>query len=95
MEIIGHNLMSKLNEIIAEASRLINFIAEIEWSFTYGVFQGTITDSESAVPILGEEECGKFQVRSSELSGSQETTISWYRDEGNIKLRVLGVTEPK
>ncbi len=87
--------MSKLNELIAEASKLVNFVADIEWSFTYGVFQGTIKDSESAISILGKEECGKFQVRSAELSGSQETNISWYRDEDDIKFRVISVTEPK
>lgn len=75
-------------------SELINFLAQIEWTFTYGVFQGTVEDSQSAVSVLGSKEQGKLHVCSSELSGNQETTISWYRDEGNIKFRVLDVTEP-
>ena len=76
-------------------SELINFLAKIEWSFTYGVFQGTIEDSESAVSVLGNEEQGELRVKSSILSGSQETTLSWYRDEDFVKFRVLGVTTPE
>ena len=76
-------------------SELINFLAKIEWSFTYSVFQGTIEDSESAVSVLGNEEQGELRVKSSILSGSQETTLSWYRDEDFVKFRVLGVTTPE
>ena len=76
-------------------SKLINFLAEIEWTFTYGVFQGTIEDSESVVPILGSDEQGTLQISSAELSGSQETKFAWFRDEGWVKLRVLSVSEPK
>ena len=86
--------MPKLNDCAAEIYKKVNFLAQIEWTFTYGVFQGTLEDSESAVSILGKEDCGEFKIRSDELSGSQETTISWYRDEGNVKFRVLDVTKP-
>ena len=76
-------------------SELINFLAQIQWTFTYGVFQGTVKDSENAVSVLGSEEQGELHVKSSILSGSQETTLCWYRDESDIKFRVLGITEPK
>ena len=51
-------------------SELINFLAKIEWSFTYSMFQGTIEDSESAVSVLGNEEQGELHVKSSILSGN-------------------------
>ncbi len=76
-------------------SGLINFLAKIEWAFTYGVFQGTIEDSEKVVSILGNDEQGTLQISSAALSGSQETKFAWFRDEGWVKLRVLSISEPK
>ena len=76
-------------------SELINFLAKIEWIFTYGVFQGTIEDSKSVVSILGSDEQGTLQISSAALSGSQETKIAWFRDEDRVKLRVLSVNQPK
>ena len=87
--------MSRLNEFTDEVFRLVSFLAQIEWSFTYGVFRGTIEDSESAVSILGSDEHGTLHVKSSVLSGSQETILSWYRDENSVKFRVLEVTIPE
>ena len=85
MKITRGNLMSEL----------ISFLAKIEWTFTYGVFQGTVEDSESVVSILGSDEQGTLQILSAALSGSQETKFAWFRDEGWVKLRVLSVSEPK
>lgn len=49
---------------------LINFLSEIEWTLTYGVFQGTIERNENVTAILGYSDSGILPVQSSELSGS-------------------------
>ena len=73
---------------------LINFLSEIEWNFSYGVFQGTIERSESVAAILGNADSGILPVKSSELSGSQQTKLVWFVDEEYVKFRVLNITEP-
>ncbi len=95
MKINENKLLSKLNEFTGKISELVNFLAQIEWSFTYGVFQGTLEDCERAVSVLGNEDQGKLHVKSSVLSGSQKTILSWYRDENLVKFRVLEVTMPE
>lgn len=66
----------------------------IEWTFAYGVFQGTIERSESVTAILGSAESGTLPVKSSQLSGIQETKLAWFVDEEYVKFRVLSITEP-
>ncbi len=73
---------------------LIKFLSKIEWTFTYGVFQGTIERSESVSAILGSADSGILPVKSSKLSGSQETKLAWFVDEEYVKFRVLSITEP-
>lgn len=74
---------------------LINFLAQIDWTFAYGIFQGTTEDSPLANSIIGSKHSGVLNIKSAELSGLQESTIGWYRDEEYIKFRVLSITRPK
>ncbi len=75
----------------------------IEWHFRYNVLCGTCQDDDlfrisipgaraDALGIYPSE--GTFQVQSAPLSGEQITRISWYSDEGTIKLRVMSVSNP-
>lgn len=76
-------------------SSVIDFLGQIQWSCRYGVFQGTIVDSDILDNWIGNDNSGTVEVVSPTASGSQETKMSWYRDEGVIKFRILSVTEPK
>ncbi len=76
---------------------MIDFLGEIQWSFCSGVFQGSIADSDIVNYWIGNGDSGTLEVVSPILSGSQETRMSWYRDEEEetVKFRVLSVTESK
>lgn len=75
--------------------KLSAFLSQVEWTFTYGVFQGTVEDSPEAKSVLGKDSSGTLEVASGASSGSQETIIEWYTDENLVKLRVLSISEPK
>jgi len=72
-----------------------DFLSQIQWHFHLGVFQGSVEYSPLAQAILGSVAEGEWEVTSAVLSGCQQTKLSWYRDEGYIKLRVISVSEPK
>lgn len=69
----------------------------IEWKFRYNVLQGSCKDSPAfrqAIPN-GEKDSGEFEIEAAPITGGQTTTISWYRDEGIIRLRIIEVTRPE
>lgn len=74
----------------------------IEWRIRYNLLEGSCPDSPAfrqTIPgaiengIWQSEGC--FSIESSIVSGSQETTISWYADEGKIRFRIVKVNAPK
>ncbi len=76
-------------------SNLISFLRQIEWSFYYGIFQGSIIDSDWVATFIGNDDSGSIEFISPILSGSQKTKMCWYRDEMYVKFRVLSVSDFK
>lgn len=70
----------------------------IEWRFRYNVLQGSCEDSptfQAVVPDAKITDSGEFYIEASPLSGGQQTTIAWYRDEGKISLRIMRITQAR
>ncbi|MDF5733410.1 MAG: hypothetical protein PUP92_36890, partial [Rhizonema sp. PD38] len=68
----------------------------IEWRIRYNVLSGSCPDSHAFRQVVPNAvdadgigvESGSFQIESAPIAGSQVTTISWYSDEGTIRLRI-------
>lgn len=79
------------------------FLSSIKWQIAHNLLQGEASDTplfRSVVPgaqldsqgVLPYE--GTFVIKSSPITGSQQTTISWYYNEGRIRFQIVSVTAP-
>lgn len=69
----------------------------IEWKFRYNILQGNCKDSPAFRQVIpdGDKDSGEFEIEASIVSGRQKSTISWYKDEGFIRFRIIEITRPQ
>lgn len=70
----------------------------IEWRLRYNVMEGSCKDSlafQTVIPEANNADSGEFCIEASPMTGGQQTTIAWYRNEGKISLRIMRITQAK
>lgn len=91
---IGKNMIFNDGMTDNIAASVLN---SIEWKFRYNVLQGSCKDSPAFSQVIpnGNKDSGEFEIEASAISGGQKSTISWYKDEGIVRFRIIEITRPQ
>ncbi|NEU76840.1 hypothetical protein PI95_031115 [Hassallia byssoidea VB512170] len=82
-------------------SVLADVLNSIRWEIRYNTLCGICDDTPSlavVIPGADSDENGVFQsegafsIINAPAAGNQKTTIAWYRDEGQVRFRIVEVT---
>ncbi|BDA72416.1 hypothetical protein CAL7716_065820 [Calothrix sp. PCC 7716] len=88
----------------ATDSVLADVLNNIRWEIHYNTLCGICDDTPSlavVIPGAGPDDNGvlqsegTFSIINAPAAGNQKTTIAWYRDEGKVKFRIVGVTDAR
>ncbi|MGB3208224.1 MAG: hypothetical protein WBB28_24835 [Crinalium sp.] len=69
-------------------------LSQITWQIRYNLLSGVSPNNKLFDEEIGKGEVeGEFDITAAPMSGSQVTTIQWYRDEQIVRYSIKSISE--